>query len=255
MGTNQEEQSMRIAIISDIHGNCFALDVALADIRGAAVDQVLCLGDAIQGGAQPSATVARLRELGCPIVMGNADAWLLTGEETDAEHPATEQMRAIREWSLAQLSSADRAFIAGFQATVTLALGDGHELLCFHGSPRSFDDIILPDTPEEQVQGFLGGFGAAALAGGHTHLQQIRRLGGAIFLNPGSVGYAYRHQQPEHGFRADPWAEYAILSLDDIRLGLEFRRVPYDADALIEVILRSGRPYAQQAADKYRPQT
>src|SRR5262245_43882734 len=118
---------MRIAIISDIHGNCFALDVALADIRRAVVDQVVCLGDAIQGGAQPAETVARLRELGYPIVMGNADAWLLTGEETDPNHPTTEQMRLTREWSLAQLSSADRTFISGFQPTITLALGDGRE--------------------------------------------------------------------------------------------------------------------------------
>src|SRR5262245_45731320 len=245
---------MRIAIISDIHGNCFALDVTLADIRGAAVDQIVCLGDAIQGGAQPAATVARLRELGCPIVIGNADAWLLTGEETDPRHPATEQMQAMREWSLAQLSSADRAFIAGFQPTVTLALGDGRELLCFHGSPRSFDDIIYPDTPEEDVQRFLGGFGAAVLAGGHTHLQQIRRLGDAIFLNPGSVGRAYDRHQPEERFRFDPWAEYAILSHADGRLGLEFRRLPLDTEVLSEIILGSGQPYAERNAAQYRPE-
>jgi predicted phosphodiesterase len=243
---------MRIAVISDIHGNCFALDVALADIRREAVDQIVCLGDAIQGGAQPAATVARLRELGCPIVMGNADAWLLTGEETDAERPATERLIAIREWSLAQLSDADRAFIAGFQPTITIGLGDGRELLCFHGSPHSFDDIILPDTPEEAVERFLGGFGAAALAGGHTHLQQIRRLGDAVFFNPGSLGYAYRHQQPEDGFRADSWAEYAILSLDAGRLSLDFHRVPYDAEALIAIIERSGRPYAAESVAQYR---
>jgi predicted phosphodiesterase len=244
---------VRIAIISDIHGNCFALDVALADIRRSAVDQVVCLGDAIQGGAQPAATVARLRELGCPIVMGNADAWLLTGEETDAEHPATEQMLAIREWSLAQLSSADRAFIAGFRPTVTLALGDGRELLCFHGSPRSFDDIILPETPEEEFHRFLSGFGAAALAGGHTHLQQIRRLGDAFFFNPGSVGRAFDRHQPEERFRYDPWAEYAILSHTDGCLALEFRRLPLDTNVLADILLRSGQPYAEQTAGQYRP--
>ncbi|HEX9441554.1 MAG TPA: metallophosphoesterase, partial [Roseiflexaceae bacterium] len=99
---------MRIAIISDIHGNCFALDTVLGDLRRDAIDQVVCLGDAIQGGAQPAETVARLRDLGCPVVMGNADAWLLTGEETGAEAPASERLKAIREWSLAQLSDADR---------------------------------------------------------------------------------------------------------------------------------------------------
>src|SRR5215475_7094327 len=134
---------MKIAIISDIHGNAFALDTVTGDLKREPVDQIVCLGDAIQGGAQPAETVARLRGLGCPVVMGNADAWLLTGEETDARHPATEQMLAIRAWSLAQLSSADRSFIAGFQPTVTLALDDGRELLCFHGSPHSFDDIIF----------------------------------------------------------------------------------------------------------------
>jgi predicted phosphodiesterase len=243
---------MRIAIISDIHGNCIAFDIALADIRGAAVDQVVCLGDAIQGGAQPAETVARLREVGCPIVMGNADAWLLTGEETDAEHPANEQMRAMREWSLAQLSSADRAFISSFQPTVSLALGDERELLCFHGSPRSFDDIILPETPEEDVWRLLGGFGAAAMTGGHTHLQQIRRLSDTLFFNPGSVGRAYDRHQPENRFRYDPWAEYAILSYDAGRLGLEFRRLPLDTDTLAEVILRSGQPHAKQSAEQYR---
>jgi predicted phosphodiesterase len=243
---------MRIAVISDIHGNCFALDVALADIRRAAVDQVVCLGDAIQGGAQPAEVVARLRELGCPVVMGNADAWLLTGQETGAEQPATDQMRAIREWSLAQLSSPDRAFMAGFQPTVALALGGGRELLCFHGSPHSFDDIILPETPEEEFQRFLGGFGAAALAGGHTHLQQIRRLGEAFFFNPGSIGRAFDRHQPEEQFRYDPWAEYAVLSHADGRLSLEFRRLPLDMDALAEVILRSGQPYAEQNAAQYR---
>ena len=244
---------MRIAIISDIHGNCIALDVALADIRGAAVDQVVCLGDAIQGGAQPAETVARLREVGCPIVMGNADAWLLTGEETDAEHPANEQMRAMREWSLAQLSSVDRAFISSFQPTVTLALGDGRELLCFHGSPHSFDDIILPETSEEDIRALLDGFGAAAMTGGHTHLQQIRRLDDTLFFNPGSVGRAYDRHQPEERFRYDPWAEYAILSYDAGRLGLEFRRLPLDMDALAAIILRSGQPHAEQSAEQYRP--
>src|SRR5262249_6355903 len=98
----------RIAVISDIHGNAVALDVALADIERAGVDQIVCLGDAVQGGAQPAQTVARLRELGCPVVMGNADAWLLSGVDTGGETTTTEQ-EAVRQWSLAQLSDADRA--------------------------------------------------------------------------------------------------------------------------------------------------
>jgi len=243
---------MRIAVISDIHGNCLALDAVLDDLRGDGVDQLVCLGDAIQGGAQPAETVARLRELGCPVVMGNADAWLLTGVETGAEGPPSEQLRAVREWSLAQLSEADRAFIAGFGPTVELALPGGRPLLCFHGSPHSFDDFIFPETPEDDVQRMLGGFGAAALTGGHTHLQQLRRLDDALFFNPGSVGRAFSRQQPAERFHFDPWAEYAVLSLAGRRLSLEFRRAPLDVDALAQVVLRSGMPYAETTAAQYQ---
>jgi len=99
---------MQLAVISDIHGNCFALDEVLVDIRRQGIERIVCLGDAIQGGVQPAETVERLREVGCPIVMGNADAWLLTGLETSPHEQVTEQQLAVRAWSLAQLSKEDR---------------------------------------------------------------------------------------------------------------------------------------------------
>src|SRR5437868_459007 len=131
---------MRIAIISDIHGNCFALDVILTDIRRQEVEQIVCLGDAIQGGAQPAQTVQRLRELHCPIVMGNADAWLLTGQVTSTQEQVSESQLAVRAWSLAQLSQDDLAEIGRYRPTVELTLEADKKLLCFHGSPHSFDD-------------------------------------------------------------------------------------------------------------------
>jgi putative phosphoesterase len=242
---------MKITIISDMHGNCFALAAVLADLEQHPADSIVCLGDAVQGGAQPAETVARLRELGCPVVMGNADAWLLTGEETGREETATQKMLEIREWSLSQLSAEDRAFIESFQPTVELPLGE-YKLLCFHGSPASFDDLIFPETPEEEFQRYLGEHQPAIMTGGHTHLQFVRRLGNTFFFNPGSVGLAYNRHQPQEGFKADPWAEYAILSSEGNRLSLEFRRVPLDVDALVSIILSSGRPYADELAAQYK---
>ena len=98
---------MKIAVISDIHGNAFALDKVMTDLQGEAVDQIVCLGDAIQGGPQPAETVARLRQIGCPVVMGNADAWLLTGVETGEPITGERKLKldAICEWSLAKLSA------------------------------------------------------------------------------------------------------------------------------------------------------
>jgi predicted phosphodiesterase len=243
---------MRIAVISDVHGNLVGLDTVLADVQTHPADTIVFLGDMIQGGPQPAEVVARLRGLACPVVMGNADAWLLTGQATGAE-PTTERQLAVREWQLARLSAEDRAFIERFQPTIEIGLGGERTLLCFHGSPASFDEIILPTTPEEEFQRMLGPFAPALMCGGHTHLQQIRRLGDTFFFNPGAAGFAYSHQQPDETFKADPWAEYALLTYDDGKIGLEFRRVPYSADLLAQIYLDSGRPYAEEAAEQYRP--
>lgn len=242
---------MRVAVISDIHGKRLALDAVLADLQSYPADQVVCLGDAIQGGHQPAETVQRLRELACPIIMGNADAWMLTGKETGNEG-VSEQQLAVREWSLAQLSEADRKFIESFHPTYEIALEGGNKLLCFHGSPRDFDELIFPDTPEDHFQMMLRKFAPAIMTGGHTHIQYVRRLGNAFFFNPGSVGVALNRHQPDEGFQCDPWAEYAVLTSEGARLALEFRRVPLDAQALIQSILASGRPYAKEMAAQYQ---
>jgi putative phosphoesterase len=198
---------MRLAVISDIHGECFALDQVLQDIRRQGIEQIVCLGDALQGGSQPAETLARLRELNCPVVMGNADAWLITGQNTACEEPS-EQQRAVRAWSLAQLSESDVAFIQHFRSTIEIPLEAGTTLLCFHDSPRSLDEIILPQTPDDVVRQFLGGYDATLFTGGHTHTQQMRRLGNSWYFNPGSVSLAYNWELSDlaHGrMRVDPW--------------------------------------------------
>ena len=246
---------MRLAVISDMHGNDIAFEAAETDIQKQEVDQIVCLGDAIQGGPQPATVVQRLRALNCPVVMGNADAWLISSVETADEDIPPERLKKmgeIRTWSLSQLTNDDRDFIANFQPTVTLNLEDGLDLLCFHGSPSSFDDVILPAAPEDEFQKFLGPYADHILTGGHTHAQQIRRNGELFFFNPGSVGSAYSHYQPDGQFFADPWAEYAILTVEKGQTSLEFRRVPFDVRELIRIYRESGRPFADEAIAQYQ---
>jgi predicted phosphodiesterase len=246
---------MRVAVISDMHGNDLAFEAVEADIRDQDVDRIVCLGDAVQGGPQPAEVIGRLRRLNCPVVMGNADAWLISGQETADEGIPPERLKKmgeIRHWSLSRLSEEDVDFIANFRPTVTVRLEDGPALLCFHGSPTSFDDVILPAAPEEEFQQVLGAYAGHVLTGGHTHAQQIRRLGEFFFFNPGSVGFAYSHNQPDNDFRADPWAEYAILDFHDGRASLAFRRVPFDSQQLIRIYRESGRPFAEEAVAQYQ---
>jgi predicted phosphodiesterase len=187
--------------------------------------------------------------------MGNADAWLISGEETADEGIPSERLKKmgeIRLWSLSQLTEEDIDFISAFQPTVTIKLENGPDLLCFHGSPTSFDDIILPAAPEEEFQKLLGTYAGRILTGGHTHAQQLRRIGDWFFFNPGSVGFAYNHNQPETQFFADPWAEYAILTSEKDHVSLEFRRVPFDAQELIRIYRERERPFADDAIAQYQ---
>jgi predicted phosphodiesterase len=232
---------MRIGLFSDTHGNAVAFDAFLADLERCSVDRLVALGDMIQGGSQPVECVARLRMLGCPVVMGNADWFVLTGEP--GAEPVTEQQEANRLWSLAQLSDADREFVRSFRPTV-----DEPPLLGFHGSPASFDDVILPLTPEDELRSHFAGSDARILAGGHVHQQFVRRLGASLFLNPGSVGFSVDPEQPEDAIRFDPWAAWAVVELDGDRLSLGFRRAPFDPAEVVAAIESSGLPHKNTRA-------
>jgi predicted phosphodiesterase len=246
---------MRIALIADIHGNALALDATLADLERGGYDRLVCLGDAIQGGPQPAEVVARLRALGCPTVMGNADAYLLSGTDTDDESADAARRRRLagtRLWSLDHLPDADRAFIAAFPMTVELALPDGLHLRCAHGTPRSFDEILVPTSPDEAFVEPLIPDGHTLFTGGHTHVQFMRHFPDrTFFFNPGSVGFAWRHGQSAGILHADPWAEYAVLDIVDGRVELSFRRVPFDVAAYRQIIAASGTPYAADLLAQY----
>jgi predicted phosphodiesterase len=237
-----------IALISDIHGNSCALEAVLAELPSDA--RVVCLGDAIQGGGQPALVARLLRALRCPVVMGNADAWLLSNLSAESTEAIQPEQREVGEWTLSQLTAADLDFMRSFLPTVQMHIGDGQEAAFFHGSARSYDELIFPETPQAEVLSMLEGHTASLFAGGHTHTQQLRRLPGALFVNPGSVGVAYDRSRPGEPI-FDPWAEYAVVSIERGRLSVDFRRVPFDVQAMIEDAEASGRPYAPEMAARY----
>jgi predicted phosphodiesterase len=245
---------MKLAVISDIHGNAVALEATLRDLDCVAPDKVVCLGDAIQGGPQPAECVAMLRDRGWQVVMGNADAWLLSGVDTGNEMEDDKRRRElydVREWSLSKLSAEDKEYIETFQPHFTVDLTPDAELLCFHGSPTSFDKILLPLTPDEEFAKFFQVYEQRMMCGGHTHVQYVRHFKRRMFFNPGSVGFAYRHGQAPERFRADPWSEYAVLTVTDSTSSLEFRRVAFDGAALRSIYASSGRPHADAAIAQY----
>jgi predicted phosphodiesterase len=196
------------ALISDIHGNARALDAVLAELERFGIDDGIVLGDVAQGGDEPAAVLDRLADLGWPVILGNADHLLLEVPTRTNEVITAEQL-ARREWSLSKLDERHLDQIRSFHPTYER---DG--VLAFHGSPRHFEDVLLPDTEDTspwQVDGY------ALLLGGHTHFQWTTRVGEAVYINPGSVGlpvYRWNDRRPlDH-------PEYAIVHGSAV----EFRR-------------------------------
>jgi predicted phosphodiesterase len=175
-----------LALVSDIHGSDDALATVVGELELLGIDRAICLGDAVQGGDQPREVLDRLAQLAWPVVLGNADAFLLE-VPSDSPEPLTQGHLDKREWTLAQLEPSHLAQIRSFVPTLDVELDEGLTLRAFHGSPHSYDDVLLPDTPDAQVEHLLGGSGVDVLAGGHTHVQWTRYVDGALFVNPGSV--------------------------------------------------------------------
>jgi predicted phosphodiesterase len=242
---------MRLGLISDIHGNLLALEAVLAELEREELDRLVCLGDVV-AGPRANEALARIRDLGCPVIMGNWDAWSVDGMPKPTT-PVEEKLYGIGAYWAERLGDDDRDFIRGFVPRVEVEIDSGPTVLCFHGSPNSFDDWIVATTPEDEVAAMLVGFRAPVLVGGHTHLQMVRRYEDTLFVNPGSVGLPFELWSPED-VRIAPRAEYAILTSGDGRLAVDLRRTTYDVEAHLRGGMESGMPFADWwAASWQRP--
>jgi len=213
---------VRLALISDQHANDVAFRAALEDIEGIDVDDIVCLGDVAQGGDEPAQTLDRLAALGCETVLGNADAFLLE-VPADSNEEVTERQLERRAWTLSQLDASHLAQIRSFAPVVGREI-EGVRMLFFHASPRNYEDVLLPESGEDALAPFLG-HDAALLAGGHTHLQWTRRIGDALYVNPGSVGLAYDRSTDPPVVRT--LAEWALVTVTNGAVAVEFRQTAY----------------------------
>jgi putative phosphoesterase len=212
---------MRVAVISDIHGNLPALEAVLSDVSGESVDLIVSCGD-VASGPLPVETLQVLRRLpDARFVRGNADRALVAGFDGS-------QMPRLTgpgsDWCSSQLSREDRDFLASFVETIVIEVdGLGRVLFC-HGSPRSDEEIMTARTPDERLREFLAGVDADVVVCGHTHMPFDRMVDRVRVINPGSVGMPY----------GEPGAFWAVLGP-----GIEFRRTDYDRPAAAQRIRRS----------------
>lgn len=248
---------MRVALISDIHGNLVALDAALADVARQGVDVTVCLGDIALSGPRPGGCVARMRALGGPVVKGNCDQ---TSVDLREQGRAPDLMRGYAKfgawvaeidlWSAEALAAEDAAWLAALPMTARVELGPGAALLCAHGSPASYNQRLTPEMPEEALRAALDGIerepGLAALASGHTHFAMVRALDRLTIINPGSVGLPIVKDAAGAITNPADYAEYAIVTWQDGALTVEPRRIAVDAAAVRADAAASGMPHTDR---------
>lgn len=233
---------MRIAFISDIHGNYTALQAVLADIKLQNIDQIVCLGDTVSLGPQPKEVLNTLRELNCTIIKGNHD-WAILDPEEAAKFEITEHLVPDLYWCREQLTLTDLNFIDSFKPTHEIVLPNGVIIICFHGSPLSPTHLIQSTTPAETLDKYLEGQKATIFIGGHSHIQMYRRHGDKLVLNSGSVGNAFMFAySPGNVPSLLPWAEYTIINQLGNALDVDLRRVYFDTEELQKIIKESKLP-------------
>lgn len=255
---------MKLAVLSDIHGNLTALETALADLEAAGgADLTWCLGDLAAFGARPAECIRRIKALAeanegktFKVIGGNTDRYLVNGtrfpaasakdEESFKKLAAEWQTRdTVLNWGVGQLSFDDYEFLKKIRHHELGKDIDGYGyVIGFHAVPGDDEKFLTEQTPaDEALDLMLDREGRLAVCG-HTHIQMNRDLGTWQIINVGSVGLSVNHP----GF-----ADYAILTFEGGAVHVDLRSIPYDYEAAIADLSTSGHPAVEWAASRVRP--
>jgi predicted phosphodiesterase len=225
---------MRVAVISDVHGNLVALDAVLADIAGGepGVDGHWVLGDLVAHGPRPVECVRRMAALpGLVAVRGNTDRYVLT-------EPPSPEMRPSFDWTRRALGDAGLLdWLDALPVETRPVPPDGSHVLLVHASPGRDDGPGLDPyaADDDLVSNGFSSDAADLILVGHTHHADVRRLRGAHVVNPGPVSLPRE---------SDDLARYAVLTATRDGWSVEHHTVPYDRDATLADLDAVGHPSA-----------
>ncbi|MBV9333922.1 MAG: metallophosphoesterase family protein [Candidatus Eremiobacteraeota bacterium] len=219
---------MRLAVLSDIHGNLLGLDACLADLESqGGADAVVAAGDFCVDGPKPKKVLQRLDEIGASCIRGNTDRYLYD-ETEEFEAPEGAQIA----WTRREIGERWLGWIQ--QLPFAMRIGeDDNQLLIVHASPRNDEEHIWPDASEADLQGIVGDERASAIAFGHLHIPYVRYWRGKLLVNVSSAGL------PKDG---DARACYAIFTERDGGWEVKHRRVPFDVKRVATQLADCGIP-------------
>lgn len=224
---------MKIAFISDIHGNATALEAVLTDLREKEVDEVFVLGDICFRGPEPKRSLDIIQALNTDVIKGNADEWIVRGIN-DGEVPkeALSMMNKERDWAASKLDKDQLDYLKGLPTELNLTFGD-IKIHAFHAAPNSLFDIVQPFASDETLEEKLFEKEVDIYIYAHIHKPYIRFLNGKCVVNTGSVGL------PFDGIAR---SSYVLIDLMADHVEASIVRVAYDVDKVVLQFTQSDYP-------------
>lgn len=220
---------MRIAVLSDIHGNLVGLDACLADLQAqGGADAIVAAGDFCVDGPKPKKVLQRLEEVGAQCLRGNTDRYLSVRQD----EPFNEAELVQLEWTRHEIGEKWLQWLADLPFAIRIG-EDDNQLLIVHANPTTDDEHLWPDADDATLTRLVGEERAAAIAFGHLHLPYVRIWRGKLLVNVASAGL------PKDG---DPRAGYAIFTQQHGGWEVKHRRIDFDVKKVATQLADSGIP-------------
>lgn len=222
---------VKIAIISDIHSNIFALEAVLKDIKKKKnIKEIICLGDVVGYYSYPNECIELIRDNCSVTMLGNHDAGVIGQESAFFFNPTAYEMVV---WTKENIKQNNYDWLTSLPRRKTIERG-GKSIFLVHGSPlRTFDyfDAFSEDSWNSMLEKSFETTKTDILMVGHTHIPFKLKFEKKHFVNPGSVG------QPRNGV---PGAYYSILNTSPVSISME--HLKYDFSPLQNRMKELGLP-------------
>lgn len=229
---------MKVAVLSDIHGNGIALRHVISDMDKQNINKSIILGDVVMKGPMPMEVMAELETLDVLAwIKGNTDEWF--NEIDDAFVPETDREKELYnyyKYAKGNMSKESIEFINDLPVEYSLNY-NGVKILCVHGTPKSIVEAIDGSVPIDEVKNIIKDVKEEVILCGHSHCSYIGEVEGKKIFNSGSIG---------NSLDKDNSASYGILDFSHGDIKLINRRVTYPINEILEIAEKNNFPYLKQ---------
>lgn len=225
---------VKIAFISDIHGNAVALEAVLQDIRKKNIEKICVLGDICYRGPEPKKALELVRSLQADVIKGNADEWVVRGvKKGEVPDMALEMMSKERDWIFSKLEQIDIDYLSQLPTELKL-VEQGIDIYAFHATPSSLFEII-PQNAEDSLlhEKVLSKQDSTIYLYAHIHKPYIRYINGKVIMNIGSVGLP---------FDGVTKASYGVIHINESGFSTSIERVDYDTEKVMKQYTETNYP-------------